>query len=67
MIPFLTNVYIFRLDKDLYSDKITSLYFLVSGPDNTSLIILGSFLTLVPAWNAIRYSSTNSSELWLVK
>jgi hypothetical protein len=63
MIPFLTNVYVFRLNKNLYSDKITSLYFLVSGPNNTFSIVLGSFLTLVPAWNAIRYSSTNSLEL----
>jgi hypothetical protein len=63
MIPLLTNIYVFRLDKDLYSDKIASLYFLASSPDNTSLIILGSFLILVPIWNAIRYSSTNSSEL----
>jgi hypothetical protein len=67
MIPLLTNIYVFRLDKDLYSDKIASLYFLVSGPNNISSIISGSFLTLVPTWNAIRYSSTNFSELWLMK
>jgi hypothetical protein len=63
MIPLLTNVYIFCLDKDLYSDKIASLYFLASGPNNISLIILGSFLISVLTWNVIRYSSTNSSKL----
>jgi hypothetical protein len=63
IIPFLTNIYVFCLDKDLYLDKITSFYFLVSGLDNIFLIILGSFLILVPAWNTIRYSSTNSLEL----
>jgi hypothetical protein len=63
MIPFLTNVYVFCLDKDLYSDKIISFYFLASGPNNIFLIILGSFLTLVLVWNIIRYSSTNSLEL----
>jgi hypothetical protein len=63
IIPLLTNVYVFCLDKDLYSDKIASFYFLVSSPDNIFLIILGSFLILILIWNAIRYSSTNSSEL----
>jgi hypothetical protein len=48
MIPLLINVYIFRLDKDLYLDKITSLYFLASSPNNISLIVLGSFLILMP-------------------
>jgi hypothetical protein len=33
----------------LYSDKIASLYFLVSSPNNISLIVLGSFLILVLA------------------
>jgi hypothetical protein len=47
MIPFLTNIYIFRLDKNLYLDKITSRYFLVSSPNNISSIVLGSFLILV--------------------
>jgi hypothetical protein len=63
MIPLLTNIYVFRLDKDLYSDKITSLYFLASGPNNIFLIILGSFLISIPIWNIIRYSSINSLEL----
>jgi hypothetical protein len=47
MIPLLINIYIFCLDKDLYLDKITSLYFLGSSPNNISLIVLGSFLILV--------------------
>jgi hypothetical protein len=63
MIPFLTNVYIFRLDKNLYSNKITSFHFLASSPNNIFSIILGSFLILVPIWNIIKYSSTNSLEL----
>jgi hypothetical protein len=63
MIPFLTNVYVFCLDKDLYSDKITSFYFLAFGPNNIFLIISRSFLILILAWNIIRYSSTNSLEL----
>jgi hypothetical protein len=63
MIPLLTNIYIFRLNKNLYSDKIASLHFLASSPNNISSIVSGSFLTLVPVWNAIRYSSTNSLEL----
>jgi hypothetical protein len=49
MILFLTNVYVFRLDKDLYSDNITNLYFVVSGPNNISSIVLGFFLILIPA------------------
>jgi hypothetical protein len=63
MIFFLTNIYVFRLNKDLYSDKITSLHFLSSSPNNIFSIVLGSFLTLVLIWNTIRYSSTNSLEL----
>jgi hypothetical protein len=47
IIPFLTNIYIFRLDKDLYLDKIASLYFLVSSPNNIFSIVLGYFLILV--------------------
>jgi hypothetical protein len=49
MIFFLTNIYVFCLNKDLYLDQITSFYFLVSSPNNISSIVLGFFLILIPA------------------